>query len=470
MTGSRHERAPPSAARTRGSPGAGATPAPVRTPHAAPDTFGAVLASHGRAPVAGSARRRVSRRRSRRPTARRPAVARSTGRSPHRSVAARGRSASPAGDDAAEHRPDRRRDAVHGRDRRSCAAVTAAAQDLRPPRRRQPAGAVALAAGVPPGPASVQARRDLRRRRAGRSRRHHGGPRSPAPEGASPQAPTRPRGHAGRGRHEAGRRVRSAAPAAAAKPDAAIRRRRPRRAHGTAGPGHVCGTGPDARPRRGSLPSRTGRDAPRHRARPRHRAGAVTAPVEPPRSSRAGRAYRCPRGTRWHRRTVDASSAPVLPVAPCSVTPRWSGADDAVDRLGPARPVTTRAGPGAGGGLAVLRGDDGSYAVQLQLHPHDLGAVQVTVDVRHGEISVQLHSPDAAAQDALRDGLSDLRRQLEEQGLRTGSMEVGSGGADPRQRDGTRPQPVEMVVPGTAPSPPDSGPPFHRRRITPRST
>jgi flagellar hook-length control protein FliK len=94
----------------------------------------------------------------------------------------------------------------------------------------------------------------------------------------------------------------------------------------------------------------------------------------------------------------------------------------------------------------LLREDDGSYAVQLQLHPHDLGAVQVTVDVRHGEISVQLHSPDPAAQDALRDGLSDLRRQLEDQGLRTGSMEVGSGGADPRQRDGTRPQPFAVRV------------------------
>jgi flagellar hook-length control protein FliK len=94
----------------------------------------------------------------------------------------------------------------------------------------------------------------------------------------------------------------------------------------------------------------------------------------------------------------------------------------------------------------LLREDDGSYAVQVQLHPHDLGAVQVTVDVRHGEISVQLHSPDPAAQDALRDGLSDLRRQLEDQGLRTGSMEVGSGGADPRQRDGTRPQPFAVRV------------------------
>ena len=106
----------------------------------------------------------------------------------------------------------------------------------------------------------------------------------------------------------------------------------------------------------------------------------------------------------------------------------------------------------------LLRGDDGSYAVQLQLHPHDLGAVQVTVDVRHGEISVQLHSPDPAAQDALRDGLADLRRQLEDQGLRTGSMEVGSGGADPRQRDGTRRSRSSIRVGGTAALPPGTGP------------
>jgi len=61
--------------------------------------------------------------------------------------------------------------------------------------------------------------------------------------------------------------------------------------------------------------------------------------------------------------------------------------------------------------------------------------VQVTLDVRHGEISIQMHSTDPAARDALRSGLSDLRQQLEDQGLRAGSMEVGSGGANPRQSE-----------------------------------
>ena len=61
--------------------------------------------------------------------------------------------------------------------------------------------------------------------------------------------------------------------------------------------------------------------------------------------------------------------------------------------------------------------------------------MQVTVDVRHGEISIQMHATNEDAREALRGGLSDLRQQLEDQGLRTGSMEVGSGGADPRQRE-----------------------------------
>ena len=75
----------------------------------------------------------------------------------------------------------------------------------------------------------------------------------------------------------------------------------------------------------------------------------------------------------------------------------------------------------------------GSYGIQLNLRPHELGPGQVNVDVRHGEISIQMHATDPAARDALRNGLSDLRQQLEGQGLRAGSMNVGSGGANARQ-------------------------------------
>jgi flagellar hook-length control protein FliK len=131
--------------------------------------------------------------------------------------------------------------------------------------------------------------------------------------------------------------------------------------------------------------------------------------------------------------TAGAGVAPVLfsPVPPTTL-PTPSG-QPATGPQGPSwlpeavhQQVYTAVAP-------LLRGADGSYGIQLNLHPRDLGAVQVSVDVRHGQIAIQMHATDPAAREALRDGLSDLRQQLEEQGLRTGSMEVGSGGADTRQ-------------------------------------
>lgn len=144
---------------------------------------------------------------------------------------------------------------------------------------------------------------------------------------------------------------------------------------------------------------------------------------------------------------AEATSASVTgaPTAPgLGVVPMLAGP------LSPASPWTAPAAPTTGAPTLfslptavhqqvftaispLLRGVDGSYGLELRLHPRDLGAVQVNVDVRNGEISIQMHATDAAARDALRGGLSDLRQQLEDQGLRAGSMEVGSGGANARQ-------------------------------------
>jgi len=87
----------------------------------------------------------------------------------------------------------------------------------------------------------------------------------------------------------------------------------------------------------------------------------------------------------------------------------------------------------------LVRGEDGSYDVELHLRPRDLGAVQVNVTVHHGEVSISMNAADPAARDALRQGLSDLRQQLEGQGLRAGSMEVGAGGPDGREPGTHRP-------------------------------
>jgi flagellar hook-length control protein FliK len=149
-----------------------------------------------------------------------------------------------------------------------------------------------------------------------------------------------------------------------------------------------------------------------------------------------------------------APSPGVVPVLPALVppltVPTISAAGQATPPWLPAavhEQVFTAVSP-------LLRANDGSYRIQLQLRPHDLGAVQVIVNVRHGEISIQMHAPDAAARDALRGGMSDLRQQLEDQGLRAGSMEVGSGGANARQPETpwVRPQVNETNRRGPIPS------------------
>ena len=146
-------------------------------------------------------------------------------------------------------------------------------------------------------------------------------------------------------------------------------------------------------------------------------------------------------------------AAPVLGVVPAISSP----VPPPIPWTASASPVAGQAAPFALPAAAqeqvfaavspLLGGADGSYGIHLQLHPRDLGAVQVTVHIHHGEISIQMNAPDAAARDVLRGALSDLRQQLESQGLRPGSMEVGSGGAKGRQPETSWPRTEGSNVP-----------------------
>ena len=375
-------------------PGAGvARPVARRTSDAAPDTFGALLAGHGPAPARDRA---AVGRHPDKPQVDSPA----TGRGSHRSTAPRGRSVSPEGHDTPE---------AAGTD-----AVTPAAAATDSPATRAPEVAPGVG-GVADAPAAAQSPSST----AAPSATELGVPAVPS---TSTDSPTAQRISAA---HDAATATTTAATpattgtaaATAAAPGAPVTAataatavtRHPAAAVAAAGASGVTG---------GVVATGSRRDAVRD--------GGPVAPA-----------------------SADTAAGPVMPAAAFSVpaavvAPTTSGPTTSAPPL-PAAPVPTQV-------LAAVspfvRGDDGSYAVQLQLHPHDLGAVQVTVDVRHGEISVHLHTPDGAAQDALRDGLADLRRQLEEQGLRTGSMEVGSGGPQ-QQREDARRQPVGLVVPGT---------------------
>ncbi|HET7661648.1 MAG TPA: flagellar hook-length control protein FliK [Oryzihumus sp.] len=109
----------------------------------------------------------------------------------------------------------------------------------------------------------------------------------------------------------------------------------------------------------------------------------------------------------------------------------------------------------------LLRGPDGEQSLRLQLHPQDLGAVNVTVELRRGEVAIHLHAADGAAADLLRDHLPDLRQQLEDQGLRAGALQVDTGSAGSADQGSGRQQPARPDLPAPGRTPAPAGPTSH---------
>ncbi|MGA8978181.1 MAG: flagellar hook-length control protein FliK [Pedococcus sp.] len=78
----------------------------------------------------------------------------------------------------------------------------------------------------------------------------------------------------------------------------------------------------------------------------------------------------------------------------------------------------------------LLTGPDGTHRVTVHLEPENLGKVRVQLSLSGGEVAVHLIAADAATRETLRQGLPELRAQLELSGLRTAGMDVQSGSAD----------------------------------------
>jgi hypothetical protein len=88
--------------------------------------------------------------------------------------------------------------------------------------------------------------------------------------------------------------------------------------------------------------------------------------------------------------------------------------------------------------IAPLRLDaDGIHRLTVNLHPADLGPVQVVAEIRNGDISVQLTGSTDAGTDAIRNALDDLRRELEDSGFGNCTLDLRQGNA---QQDQARQQ------------------------------
>lgn len=69
---------------------------------------------------------------------------------------------------------------------------------------------------------------------------------------------------------------------------------------------------------------------------------------------------------------------------------------------------------------------DGSYDLTLELHPAELGAVRVRAVFENGTIQLHLQADHPATRDLLQGSLAGLRTALDEAGLSTGQVSVGT--------------------------------------------
>jgi hypothetical protein len=101
--------------------------------------------------------------------------------------------------------------------------------------------------------------------------------------------------------------------------------------------------------------------------------------------------------------------------------------------------------------IAPLRLDaDGVHRLTVNLHPADLGPVQVVAEIRNGTINVQLTGSTEAGTDALRNAIDELRRELEQSGFSNTTLDLRHGTG--QQEQARPPIPVRGAPGGPAPA------------------
>ncbi|NHC16230.1 flagellar hook-length control protein FliK, partial [Motilibacter deserti] len=123
-----------------------------------------------------------------------------------------------------------------------------------------------------------------------------------------------------------------------------------------------------------------------------------------------------------------AAPATPAPTAPTTgnVVPSAPAAPERPQAHAPAHtPVASQVSTHVAG---LMNGPDGVHRMVMQLHPADLGQVQIIAELRDGRVHLQLTGGTEAGREALKAALPDLKRDLADAGLSTGSLEVGSDG------------------------------------------
>ncbi len=127
--------------------------------------------------------------------------------------------------------------------------------------------------------------------------------------------------------------------------------------------------------------------------------------------------------------TSDGITAVNRNISAQAQTPRLANASEPTASQGPA---TAPALPPAAEQVLdaiepMQHRSDGSYHLKLELSPHDLGRVEVSIEMHDGVLAVHMHAENADTQRVLHEQLNALRDTLHERGVATSSLDVGGG-------------------------------------------
>jgi flagellar hook-length control protein FliK len=77
----------------------------------------------------------------------------------------------------------------------------------------------------------------------------------------------------------------------------------------------------------------------------------------------------------------------------------------------------------------------GNYNLRFNVHPRELGAVDIAMEVRDGRLDAQISSTNPITRDLLSESLPRLRDALQAGGLQLSNLEVNDNARDNQQRE-----------------------------------
>jgi flagellar hook-length control protein FliK len=108
-----------------------------------------------------------------------------------------------------------------------------------------------------------------------------------------------------------------------------------------------------------------------------------------------------------------------------ALTPRANSITTAAQPAAPSAPLAPATEQVLNAIEPMAHRADGSYHLKLSLNPHELGRVELSIELRDGVLAVHMSADRPETQRMLTEQLGKLREMLDERGVSMGSLDVG---------------------------------------------